>query len=673
MNPTWLKVEYVGTPGSVRPDRYARVSTPGLILANYYARISLPGSLRNNNETMSKRSILTYLAWAFVSLGLLVLLSLFIIVAIQISQKKDVTNACEDFYVHTCSKPFIANVLNASKESEHLNELIEQNIHKFESSTSEFVRMIDACINTNDVNSLWKDPLHNLFNQLGAFSTPKHVMTLLGRVTRDLSTNGLFNVLVVPNFFGSMENVLFLSTVAEFVASPIPLPLIHIAELQDHQFSDVKRIVSEIMKKLAYDKGTMNEKEVSQMVAPIRNDWQLMSIKTLSEITQLNWLEFFNTSIGKNAKVTSNDSVIVHEKQKIIAIARLMTDACGAPKSVSDYAVFEGIRPLLLHADSQLRDLSVELEKISTYPSSELSTWLLTKEQRCYKSAIIQLPYHATMEMYADLYTADDDMEALLAMFKTIKQVFYDQMSMNKWLSGKSKEKMMKKVEKMELELLYPQMVQNSTLLHQVYHSINITRNHFNNLITTTKLNKFIQFGKLYDKKIDDNTWIKSPSTISAWNIRYKNKIQLPIGLLLYKKFSAKLSLVEQYSDLGFIMAHEIAHGFDSTGIKFNENGLMDDSLLDNSTKLIFKNKLNFLVRQYSKFCPQPDLCVDGAKTLDENIADVIGVKMSYLGFVKALRMQGESFKTFDVNLVPFTSPDVQFFYFYAKGKWTVE
>jgi putative endopeptidase len=90
------------------------------------------------------------------------------------------------------------------------------------------------------------------------------------------------------------------------------------------------------------------------------------------------------------------------------------------------------------------------------------------------------------------------------------------------------------------------------------------------------------------------------------------------------------------YGGIGSVIGHEISHGFDDQGRKFDGKGMLRD-WWSNEDNTRFKALADRLVAQYSAYSPLPELHVNGELTLGENIGDLSGVEVSYKAYEIAL------------------------------------
>ncbi|KAI5695197.1 hypothetical protein M8J75_012533 [Diaphorina citri] len=123
-------------------------------------------------------------------------------------------------------------------------------------------------------------------------------------------------------------------------------------------------------------------------------------------------------------------------------------------------------------------------------------------------------------------------------------------------------------------------------------------------------------------------------STVNAFYSPVENSIAFPAGVLQGTSFSNDRPSYMNFGSMGWTIGHEITHGFDSTGSRFDKNGT-EFNWWDPSTREKYKVKSKCMVDQYGKYVvPEVNGSVNGVNTLDENIADNGGLRLAYKAYL---------------------------------------
>ena len=146
-----------------------------------------------------------------------------------------------------------------------------------------------------------------------------------------------------------------------------------------------------------------------------------------------------------------------------------------------------------------------------------------------------------------------------------------------------------------------------------------------------------IQRGNLYEwnrdlarinQPVDKSEWGMTPSTINAYYNPSFNEIVFPAAILQAPFFDANADDAVNYGAIGAVIGHEISHGFDDQGSKYDGDGVFQD-WWTKEDRAAFDARTKALVAQYDAFEPLPGLHVIGANTLGENIADNAGLAIA--------------------------------------------
>jgi len=138
---------------------------------------------------------------------------------------------------------------------------------------------------------------------------------------------------------------------------------------------------------------------------------------------------------------------------------------------------------------------------------------------------------------------------------------------------------------------------------------------------------------------VDKTEWGLTPQTVNAYYNPLANEIVFPAAILQPPFFDMKADDAVNYGGIGAVIGHEISHGFDDQGRKFDGKGVLRDWWTDKDNEL-FMARANALVQQYNEFSPVAGMNVDGQLTLGENIGDLSGLAVAHKAYQIALNGQ---------------------------------
>jgi len=208
-------------------------------------------------------------------------------------------------------------------------------------------------------------------------------------------------------------------------------------------------------------------------------------------------------------------------------------------------------------------------------------------------------------------------------MVNTIKAEFRIRLQNNKWMDVFTKRAAIRKLDEMNYKIGAP--------TEWPAYPFTTGGNYMQNKMA---LNKHKAAGSIaqYGEGVDNTQWGMSPSEINAYYAMQKNEMVFPAGILQPPFFDTSQPMVVNYAAIGSVMGHELTHGFDNTGAKFDKFGRYK-KWWSGSTYKTYTRKASCFPTQYSgikiKNLDQFNLKVNGNKTLGENIADNGGVRVS--------------------------------------------
>jgi putative endopeptidase len=137
-------------------------------------------------------------------------------------------------------------------------------------------------------------------------------------------------------------------------------------------------------------------------------------------------------------------------------------------------------------------------------------------------------------------------------------------------------------------------------------------------------------------KPVDRGEWQMSPPTVNAYYSPLLNDINFPVGILQPPFFDNAMDDAVNFGGIGAVIGHELTHGFDDSGRKFDAQGNMTDWWTDTDGKQ-FEEKTQCMVEQYGAYTAVEDVKLNGQLTLGENVADNGGLRIAHMALMDTL------------------------------------
>lgn len=187
-----------------------------------------------------------------------------------------------------------------------------------------------------------------------------------------------------------------------------------------------------------------------------------------------------------------------------------------------------------------------------------------------------------------------------------------------------------------------------------------ISDDHFTNVLTGLEFEHSREIARI-NKPTDKNRWYMTPQMVNAYYHPSMNLICFPAAILQPPFFDAEADLAVNYGGMGAVVGHEMTHGFDDKGSKYDAKGNMENWWTEEDRKA-FENRVEVMENQAEKFEVLGQK-LKGKLTAGENLADLGGLKLSLRALQK--RMGEENMKSEESKIDGFT-PMQRFFLSWA-------
>ena len=164
-------------------------------------------------------------------------------------------------------------------------------------------------------------------------------------------------------------------------------------------------------------------------------------------------------------------------------------------------------------------------------------------------------------------------------------------------------------------------------------------------------------------KPVDEKEWGMTPPTVNAYYSPSNNDINFPAGILQPPFYDFKIDPAVNFGAIGVVIGHEMTHGFDDQGSKYDPQGNVRQWWTD-TDKAEFEKRTDCEVKEYGSFEVAPGQPLNGKLTLGENTADNGGLQVSYMALHKELAKIGGDAAT---KTIDGYTPDQRYFLGYAQ------
>ena len=206
------------------------------------------------------------------------------------------------------------------------------------------------------------------------------------------------------------------------------------------------------------------------------------------------------------------------------------------------------------------------------------------------------------------------------------------------WMTPATREKALYKLHHYTVKIGYPDKWRD-------YSALVIKRDDLLGDIKRANLFEFNRQLVRIDQPVDKTEWGMSPPTVNAYYNPQANEIVFPAAILQPPFFDPNADDAVNYGGIGAVIGHEISHGFDDQGAKFDAMGAVSNWWTPEDAKA-FKDRVKALGAQYDAYEPLPGLHIKGNNTMGENIADNAGITIALKAY--HISLNGKKAKVID-------------------------
>lgn len=248
-----------------------------------------------------------------------------------------------------------------------------------------------------------------------------------------------------------------------------------------------------------------------------------------------------------------------------------------------------------------------------------------------------------------------DSKPAAIAMIRGIETALERAFPSLAWMDETTRARATEKLAAVTNKIGYPDVPKD-------YASLTVKRwEHFGNRMAAAREEFRREFSKV-GGPVDRTEWSMTPPTVNAYYNPLANEMVFPAGILQPPFFHRDFPRAMNYGAMGMAMGHELTHGFDDQGRKFNPKGALIE-WWDPAAAARFQERAQCVESLYGGYEVEPGLRLNGAQTLGENIADLGGLKEAYHAY-KAWEAEAGAPKP----AVPGLSSDQLFFVGFAQA-----
>ena len=333
------------------------------------------------------------------------------------------------------------------------------------------------------------------------------------------------------------------------------------------------------------------------------------------------------------ASVAGSDELIVGQPEFFSRLEALLSN-----EPVENIRVL--LRWKVLHAFAPYLHPEVEEEDFKFFHKQLLGQKEPEARWKRATAVIDQLLGEALGAVYVEKYFPPEAKKRASQMIDDIREVFRDRLANLPWMTESTRKQALEKFARFKAKIGHPDKFRD-------YSSVRIDPDDLvGNIIRSSEFEALRQARRV-GQKVDREEWRMSPPTVNAYFQPMENTINFPAGILQPPFFDMAQDDAVNYGGIGVVIGHEITHGYDDQGRKFDAMGNLHDWWTKEDAEG-FQKRAKEVVDLYSAQEPLPGMHVNGELTLGENIADFGGVSLAYEALQRRLSSEPSKRKSID-------------------------
>mmetsp|Transcript_103805 Transcript_103805/g.163927 ORF Transcript_103805/g.163927 Transcript_103805/m.163927 type:complete len:698 (+) Transcript_103805:103-2196(+) len=348
----------------------------------------------------------------------------------------------------------------------------------------------------------------------------------------------------------------------------------------------------------------------AEMRDPVKTYNPMASVAALSsQAPGFDWVKFLQEAGG----LPRSSKLVVGALGGVIGIAKIVSETdIEVLRSWAAFHFVNQVAPLL---SARFVNASFKFSQLMTGQQVLSARW-----KRAVRASN-QYMGDEVGKAYVDAHFPESSKKKVEGLTIELKKAFETRLKQVEWMTNETKQKALAKLASFTIQVGYPLKFKNYSAL--VVNASDL----YGNVQRSIALEWNNDLAKL-GKPVDRNEWAMTPQTVNAYNMPDFNQVVFPAAILQPPFFDPEADMAVNYGGIGAVIGHEMTHGFDDEGRKYNARGQLEDWWTPADDEE-FKKRASQYGQQFQEFDLGIDAHIKPDLTMGEDIADLGGLTMA--------------------------------------------
>ena len=546
----------------------------------------------------------------------------------------------------------------AKATDEKVIQLLKEELDRPGPAENKAARLFESGMDLERIEAKKLGDLREIFSEISAVNNHHELIILLGKllshgfggimhfsVHADLGNSKVYAAYLEPGILGLPERDFYfemdeksLHIRAEYMAY-IQHLLLHEAGLPKEDTAEIANSILELETGLA---SKMLPKEERRRIELLYNPHSLDQLK--QKFQRLDWEAFF-----QSMHISNPEKIIVTEPDYFNFLNDSLKDT--SLDTIKAYLTF-----LVVHHAATFAHAALEKAHFNLFHKTLEGVQVMKpRHERIVKVTNLYLG-EALGQLFVAKHFPPEAKSTALEMVSDIVEAFRRRILQLDWMSDHTKQYALEKLNSFRVKIGYPDVWKD-------YSSLQLSPagsqgSYLADMVAVAEW-KFKKDTGRIGQEVDREEWFMAPQVVNAYYNPMFNEIVFPAAILQPPFFDWEADAAINYGGIGAVIGHEITHGFDDQGSRFDKDGNLNEWWTAEDRDQ-FMMRADQLILQFNAYMPFDDLPLNGEFTLGENIADLGGLSVAYDALQLYYARHGKP------GLIDGFTPDQRFFMSWA-------